>query len=192
MPEFSSSILFSIFNIIAIDIIMSGDNAIIIGMATKNLPAQLRKKAILIGIVLATILRILLAMVATLLLGVIGLKIVGGLLLCYVVWKLYKEFHHAKYHPVTQSDEKNAAKSFRHAIITIIIADFSMSLDNVLAVAGAAHGHVAILAGGLLISIALMAFASNFLAKFLNKYPQIQWLGLGIILFVALQMIFEG
>lgn len=182
--------LAGLINIIIIDIIMSGDNAIIIGMATKDLDEKYRKKAIMIGILLATVFRIILAFFTVFLLSIVGIKFAGWLLLLYVVWKFYKELR-------TGGDEAHASKSkwekgFMYAIYTIIIADISMSLDNVLAVAGAAHNNIAALGIGLVFSIILMAFASNYIAKSLNKYPQIQWVGLLVILFVAIEMLLSG
>lgn len=177
-------------NIIIIDIIMSGDNAIIIGMATKDLDEKYRKKAIMIGIILATVFRIVLAFFTVFLLSIVGIKFAGWLLLLYVVWKFYKELR-------MSGDGSHASKSkwekgFMYAIYTIIIADISMSLDNVLAVAGAAHNNIAALGIGLVFSIILMAFASNYIARNLNKYPQIQWVWLLVILFVAIEMLLSG
>lgn len=178
--------LLALLNIIIIDIVMSWDNAIIIWMATKDLPAKIRKKAILIWILLATILRIVLAFFAVFLLQMVWLKLAGWVLLLYVVWKFYKELRN-------WDSDHNGIKTnvdiwFLSAIYTIIIADLSMSLDNVLAVAWAAHGNVVTLWIWLVVSIILMAFASNYIAKSLNKYPQIQWTGLVVILFVAIEM----
>ncbi|PIQ41411.1 hypothetical protein COW06_02995 [Candidatus Gracilibacteria bacterium CG12_big_fil_rev_8_21_14_0_65_38_15] len=178
-----------LLNIILIDIVMSGDNAILIGMATRKLQGSERKKAIFFGIALATILRIVLAFFAVFLLSLVGVKFAGGLLLLYVVWKFYRELRmpaHEEHH----IDAKKAG--LMAAIWTIIIADFSMSLDNVLAVAGAAHENIAALGIGLVFSIILMAFASNLIAKYLDTYPQIQWVGLFVILFVAMEMILSG
>ncbi|MDQ1343833.1 MAG: hypothetical protein QG650_553 [Patescibacteria group bacterium] len=185
----SSAGLLALANIIFIDIVMSGDNAILIGMATNKLKGKERKKAIMIGIVLATVLRVLFASMAVYLMSMVGLKLAGGFLLLYVVWKFYRELRggsHASHADVA------VAGTLAAAIWTIIIADFSMSLDNVLAVAGAAHGNMAGLAIGLVVSIVLMAFASGAIAKMLDKYPQIQWVGLIVILFVAVEMILQG
>ncbi len=178
----------ALINIIIIDIVMSGDNAIIIGMATKDLDPKYRKRAIIIWIAVATILRIIFSIFVVYLLQIVGLKLAGWLLLLYVVWTFYKwlrnnesEWHNVK-----------TALTFSAAIWTIILADVSMSLDNVLAVAWAAHDNVVLLWIGLVISILLMAFASNFIAEKLWKYPQIQWVWLVIILFVAIEMILSG
>lgn len=185
----STAGLLALANIIFIDIVMSGDNAILIGMATKRLKGKDRKTAITVGIVLATLFRVAFASVAVYLMGIVGLKLAGGLLLLYVVWKFYKELRgsHSEHAGAVASAAGLAA-----AIWTIIIADVSMSLDNVLAVAGAAHGNMAGLAIGLVVSILLMAFASGAIANMLDKYPQIQWVGLVVILFVAVEMILQG
>lgn len=185
----SSAGLLALANIIFIDIVMSGDNAILIGMATNKLKGKERKKAIMIGIVLATVLRVLFASVAVYLMSMVGLKLAGGFLLLYVVWKFYRELRGGSH---TSHADIAVAGTLAAAIWTIIIADFSMSLDNVLAVAGAAHGNMAGLAIGLVVSIVLMAFASSAIAKMLDKYPQIQWVGLVVILFVAVEMILQG
>ncbi|MDD5770440.1 MAG: TerC family protein [Candidatus Gracilibacteria bacterium] len=188
---FTISGLLALVNIIIIDIVMSGDNAIVIGMATRNLPDKLRKKAILVGIFLATIMRIGFALFATILLNMTGLRFAGGVLLLYVVWKFYKELRiGGNNHEENNKQTKNIG--FMAAIYTIIIADVSMSLDNVLAVAGASHGNIITLGIGLVFSIILMAFASNYIAKSLNKYPIIQWIGLLVILFVAIEMLIKG
>jgi len=188
---FTAAGFFALVNVMLIDIVMSGDNAIVIGMATKNLQGPQRKKAIFIGVVLATILRIIFACTAVMLLKVVGLKFAGGLLLLYVVWKFYKELRSGR-----QADGSDAHQGPKHglagAIWLIIIADVSMSLDNVLAVAGAARENLLILGIGLVFSIILMAVASNYIASKMDKFPQIQWLGLLIILFVAIEMLLAG
>lgn len=183
---FTSEWLLALLNILVIDIVMSWDNAIVIGMATNKLPPEQRKKAIAIWIVLATLLRIIFAISAVWLMKIIGIQLVWGLLLLYVVWKFYTEIRkgsHAQHHET----EKNP-NSLSQAIMLIILADVSMSLDNVLAVAWAAKENVVVLWIGLVFSIMLMAFASNFIAKKLNDYPQIQWVWLLVILFVAIEM----
>jgi len=182
--------LIALLNIIIIDIIMSWDNAIIIWMATRNLPEKLRKKAIFVWIILATILRIVLAFFAVYLLSVIWIRFAWWVLLLYVVWKFYKELRNGE----SSHEEWKTIKeiSFTSAIYTIIIADVSMSLDNVLAVAWAAHWNIVTLGIWLIFSIILMAFASNYIAKNLWKYPQIQWIWLLVILFVAIEMMING
>lgn len=178
----------AVLNVIIIDIVLSGDNAIIIGMATKWFPAHLRKKIIGVGIAGATILRIIFSSIAVLLTQIIGLKVLGGVLLLYVVWKFYKELRV----PAHQEGGVKETKTFRWAVTTILIADISLSLDNVLAVAGAAKENYIVLAIWLVFSILLMMLASNYIAKKLETYPQIQWLGLFIILFVAIEMLLSG
>lgn len=179
----------AMINIILIDIIMSWDNAIIIWMATKDLDPKYRKKAIMIGIVLATVFRIILAFFTVFLLSIVWLKFAGWLLLLYVVWKFYKELRVGNHDEHLVSAKK---ATFAAAISTIVIADISMSLDNVLAVAWRAHDNIVALWIWLIFSIILMAFASNYIAKNLNKYPQIQWIWLLVILFVAIEMILNG
>ena len=188
---FTTAGFFALINVMLIDIVMSGDNAIVIGLATKTLHGAERKKAIAIGVILATVLRIIFACTAVMLLKVIGLKFAGGILLLYVAWKFYSELRAEKHGE--QSDGKPVAvRSLAGAIWLIILADVSMSLDNVLAVAGAAGENLVILGIGLVFSILLMAVASNYIAGKMDKYPQIQWLGLLIILFVAIEMLLSG
>lgn len=182
--------LLAIVNVILIDIVMSWDNAILIWMAVKNLKEEQRKKAITFWIILATILRIWLSLIAVFLLSITWLVLAWWLLLLYVVWKFYKELrseqkweHHL--------DTKWNTNTLMWALYTIVIADISMSLDNVLAVAWASHWNIWILAFWLIFSIILMAIASSLIAKYLDKYPQIQWLGLFVILFVAIEMIIK-
>ncbi len=134
--------------------------------------------------------RIIFAVLAVFLLSVVGLQLAGGLLLMYVVWKIYREIRMASTHDI--ADPGLTVLSLRAAIVSIIIADISMSLDNVLAVAGASHGNIVVLGIGLVVSIFLMAVASNYMAVLLKKYPQVQWIGLLILLYVALHMIYVG
>jgi YjbE family integral membrane protein len=182
---FTSAGAFALLNIILIDLVMSGDNAILIGMATKNLPPEMRKKAIFWWVAGATVLRIIFSLWVVFLLKVPGLEFLGAILLLYVVWKFYREIRaHEAHHEGGKS-----ATGFREAIKTIIIADVAMSLDNVLAVAWASHGNVINLMIGLIVSIILMVVASGYIAKLLEKYPSIQWIGLFVILFTALDML---
>lgn len=177
-----------LINIIIIDLVLSGDNAIIIGMATKDLPANLRKKAIVWWTLAATVLRIILSSVAVFLLQIVWLKLVWWLLLLYVVWKFYSQLR-------LGGDDDNHTKtaaSLWQAIWVIVIADISLSLDNVLAVAGAAHGNIILLGIGLVFSIIMMAFASNMIAKLLNRIPIVQRVGLLVILGAALSMVLSG
>ena len=181
--------------VIMIDVILSGDNAIVIGMAVAGLPAKDRNRIIVYGILAATLLRIMFAGVAVQLLQIIGLTLAGGILLLWVAWKMWRELREqakAEKHKDDVNAEKPAPKTRREAIIQIIMADVSMSLDNVLAVAGAARDHPYILAFGLVLSIALMAVASKFIARLLDRYHWIAYIGLLIIAYVALQMIWDG
>ena len=188
---FTVAWLLALVNIIIIDIVMSWDNAIIIWMATRNLPVKLRKKAITIWIVLATIMRIWFAFFATFLLWVVWIRLAWWLLLLYVVWKFYKELRLWWNHHEEWLSSKAKEVWFLTAIYTIVIADVSMSLDNVLAVAWAANENIVALWVWLIFSILLMAFASNFIAKNLNRFPIIQWVWLLVILFVAVEMILK-
>lgn len=185
--------LLALLNVILIDIVLSGDNAIVIGMATKDLRGKDRKRAIVIGIALATVLRIIFASTVVYLLRIVGIKFAGGLLLLYVVWKFYRELRTAG---GGEGDGAGAGRhetrTMRSAVWLILMADVSMSLDNVLAVSGASRENILILGIGLLVSIVLMAVASNFIASKLEKYPQVQWAGLLVILFVALEMMLSG
>lgn len=182
---FTSAGAFALLNIILIDLVMSGDNAILIGMATKNLPPELRKKAIFWGVAGATILRIVFSLGVVFLMQIPGLEFLWAILLLYVVWKFYREIRIHEHH----DEHGKSAWNFWEAIKTIIIADVAMSLDNVLAVAGASHGNYVNLIIGLVFSIILMVVASGWIARMLDKYPSIQWLGLFIILFTALEML---
>lgn len=183
--------LLALLNVILIDVVLSGDNAIVIGMATKDLRGPQRRKAIMVGIVMATALRVAFASTAVFLLKIVGLKLAGGLLLLYVVWKFYRELRGGAGEDGAK-DGKQPVRSLWSAVWLIILADVSMSLDNVLAVAGAARESLLVLAIGLLFSILLMAVASSFIASRLERYPQIQWAGLIVILFVAIEMLLTG
>lgn len=181
--------------VILIDIAMSGDNAIIIGLAAAGLPPEQRRKAIFYGIMAAAIIRILFAVTVVYLLAIIGLLLAGGLLLLLVCWHMWKDLRRDS--TQVPEDETAAAegkppKTLRQAMTTIIIADVSMSLDNVLAVAGAAKENIAVLVFGLALSVALMGFAANVLAKLLERHKWIGYLGLAIIAYVAADMIWRG
>lgn len=198
--------LTAFFKVVMIDLVLAGDNAIVIGLAAAGLPKAQRNKAILVGVAAATVLRILFAVVAVELLKVIGLVLVGGLLLLWVCWKMWREIK-GGHHQETEGAESisdtdiNAdgkiagdakAKTFGQAAWQILIADISMSLDNVLAVAGAAREHPFVLIFGLGLSVALMGFAASFIAKLLNSYRWIAYVGLLIIVYVAIDMIVRG
>lgn len=203
---FTASGLTALFQVIAIDLVLAGDNAVVIGLAAAGLPPDLRRRAILIGIIAATVLRISFALVTTQLLSLGGgLLIAGGVLLLYVCWKMYRELttSHEDEHEATEAlanadlnkdgkVAKGPRKTLREAVIQIVIADVSMSLDNVLAVAGAAQDHFQALVFGLALSVVLMGVAATFIARLLHRFRWIAWLGLAIILFVALRMTIEG
>ncbi len=187
--------------VVLIDLVLAGDNAVVIGMAAAGLPASLRHKAIFWGIIAAAVLRVLLALCAVYLLEIVGLLLAGGFLLLWVAWKMYQELRDA--HAVGATDADGVARSetpgvngkikgFGAALSQIMIADVSMSLDNVLAVAGAARDHTVALGFGLLLSVALMGLAANFIARLLTRHRWIAYLGLIIIFIVALRMIFDG
>jgi YjbE family integral membrane protein len=188
-----SSILGAFFGVVMIDLVLAGDNAVVIGLAAAGLDPALRKRAIVIGIIAATILRIGFAVVATQLLGIIGLLLAGGLLLLWVAWKMWRELRaHGGEEDAQDIAGKAAPKGFAQAAWAVAIADVSMSLDNVLAVAGAAHAHPGILIIGLILSVVLMGVAANLLARVINRYRWIAYVGLAVILFVACKMIYEG
>ena len=195
----SGSAWFAFGQVLLIDIFLAGDNAIVIGALAAGLPADQRKKVILIGIIAALVLRIAFALVVTQLLQLVGLIFVGGMLLLWVSWKMYRELIvHAPANagsPEIEGDEHSgvtAAKSFAGAAWAVAIADVSMSLDNVLAVAGAAREHPGILMIGLVFAVALMGIAANIIAKYIDRYRWIAWIGLLVILYVAGSMIYTG
>jgi len=183
-------------SVIIIDLVMSGDNAIIIGLAAAGLAPRLKRRAICYGIVGATVLRIFFASITYQLLSVIGLLLAGGILLLWVAYKMWREIRAGlTEQPEAAGAEAEAAaqgKTLRSAITSIVIADVSMSLDNVLAVAGAAHDHPGMLVFGLVLSIALMAFAANLVANLLEKYHWLAYAGLAVVAYVALDMVWRG
>ena len=190
--EFGAGALQALVQVILIDLVMSGDNAIIIGMAVAGLPKENRTKIIFWGVAGATVLRILFAALTTELLQIIGLTLAGGLLLLWVAWRMYRE-RRSKGRPEAENGAAAAKpKSAGQAMLQIIAADISMSLDNVLAVAGAARDHKVVLWIGLALSVVLMAAASNFIARILDRYHWIAWIGFAIILYVACDMIWDG
>jgi YjbE family integral membrane protein len=192
--DLGSGQLGALVQVVLIDLVMSGDNAIIIGMAVAGLPAANRTKIIFWGVAGATLLRIGFAAVTTQLLQIIGLTLAGGLLLLWVAWRMYRELRLKAKHEASEVAEAEhaGAKTPRQAMIQIIAADVSMSLDNVLAVAGAARDHIGVLWFGLILSVILMAVASNFIARILDRYHWVAWIGFLIILYVALDMIWDG
>lgn len=185
---FSPSSLYALAQVILIDVTLAGDNAIVVGMAVRNLPQQSRRIAILCGVLGAAVIRIGLALVAVRLLAIIGLTLAGGLLLMWVCWRMFREMR-GDGHAETDTP---APGSLRNAIIRIIVADLSMSLDNVLAVAGAAGEHMGVLVSGLVISVVLMAVAASLIAKLLERYKWISWVGLLVVLAVAIELIVKG
>jgi YjbE family integral membrane protein len=185
--------LAAFIQVVLIDLVMSGDNAIIIGMAVAGLQRQYRTRIIIWGVAGATVLRIAFAAVTTQLLQIIGLTLAGGLLLLWVAYRMYRELR-AKGRPEAGNNEgdRAAIKTPRQAMLQIIVADISMSLDNVLAVAGAARDHKMVLWIGLGLSVLLMGVASNFIARILDRYHWIAWIGFLIVVYVAGDMIWDG
>ncbi len=184
----------ALLEVIAINLVLSGDNAIVIGLAAAGLPAYLRPKAILFGIIAATVLRLIFAAVTSYLLGIVGLQLLGGLLLAWVCWKMWSELREGgdSEAEAAEAAAKAKEKTFWQAAMQIVIADVSMSLDNVLAVAGAAQQHPLVLIIGLVVSIALMGVAANFVARLLNRFRWIAYVGLAVIVYVAITMIYEA
>jgi YjbE family integral membrane protein len=185
--------------VLMIDLVLAGDNAIVVGALAAGLPADQRKKVILIGVLAALVMRVLFALIVTWLLGIVGLVFAGGLLLLWVAWKMYREIHagpeHSPGSPEIDGDETSGlkpAKSFAGAALSVALADVSMSLDNVLGVAGAARDHPGILIVGLIFAVLLMGVAANFIARYIERYRWIAWVGLAVIVYVALKMIYEG
>ena len=189
---FTAASLTALLQVIAIDLVLAGDNAVVIGLAAAGLDASQRRKAIVVGILAATVLRIIFASAAVYLLAIVGLLFTGGLLLLWVCWKMWRELRGAPAHEEVAGPENAPRKTFFQAAMQIIVADVSMSLDNVLAVAGAAREHPGVLVIGLLLSIALMGVAANFIARLLGKHRWIAYVGLAIILYVSLDMIYRG
>lgn len=209
-PEFASQAA-ALGQVLMIDLVLAGDNAVAVGLAAAALAPEQRKKAILIGLAAAVILRIGFALITVQLLAIIGLLLAGGILLLWVCWKMWRELQEQKTHDQAEAEaELETAlsahhgggpppealgikrKSFSAALVQIMIADITMSLDNVLAVAGAAHEHPWIMVFGLVLSIALMGVAATFIAKLLTKHRWIGYVGLVIVLYVAVHMIWDG
>jgi YjbE family integral membrane protein len=207
---FSQGAFFALIQVLLIDVVLAGDNAIVIGMSASRVQKVDRRKVIFWGLVTAVVLRILLAVFAVHLLKYVPLVIAGGILLLWVAWRLWRDIRHAhkeqqaakllsgldgneNHLPLKHDDHPGAhRKAIQRAIISIAAADISMSLDNVLAVAGAARDHVEVLVIGLMMSIALMGLAATLIARLLHRYPWISYAGIFIVLFVAVRMIWDG
>jgi YjbE family integral membrane protein len=202
---FSHGGFFALIQVVLIDIVLAGDNVVVISMAAARVPQIVRRKVIFWGLVAAVVLRVVLATITAELLAVIGLMFAGGILLLWVCWKLYRDIRDAaeQKRAVEAMEEASdklggpyaldaSAAMVRRAVLQIAAADLSMSLDNVLAVAGAARNHVIVLAIGLILSIGLMGVAANMIARILNRHPWISYAGLFIVLYVALSMIWRG
>ena len=198
--DFSAEIA-TILQVIFINVVLSGDNAIVVGMAAAGAPVAIRPKVIFYGIGGAVVLRVLLSLLAVQFMDIVGLLFVGGLLLLWVCWKLYREIResgaeHSGVEALAEGEGSEvvveSTKSLGEALWQIIVADISMSLDNVLAVAGAAREHPWIMAAGLVLSIALMGIAATFIARLLDRHRWLAWVGLIVIVYVAVSMIWEG
>ena len=177
----------ALIQVLVIDLVLAGDNAVVVGLVVANLPPVNRHRAVILGIGGAAAIRLALAAIALKLLGILGLTLAGGLLLLWVCWKTYRDLRGGAAHgPV------GAPPTLLQAMLRIIVADVSMSLDNVLAVAGAAIGRPWVMALGLIISVLLMGTAAALIARILDRYRFLGWAGLGLILFVALKLIWEG
>jgi len=190
LTVFTQSGMLALLQVLMIDIVLAGDNAVVIGMAAARVAPALRSKVIFWGLAAAVILRVALAAIAVKLLAIIGLTLAGGILLLWVCWRMWRDISASKGgHDEIKLDENAGLKN---AIIQIVVADISMSLDNVLGVAGAARDHLDVLIIGLLMSVALMGAAANVIARVLEKVRWISYVGLIIVLYVALNMIYEG
>lgn len=194
----SPAAMSAFLQVLMIDIVLAGDNAIVVGALAAGLPADQRRKVIVIGVLAALVLRVAFALVVQQLMGIVGLIFVGGLLLIWVAWKMWRELRdgaHSAGSPEIEGDEHSGlkpAKSFAAAAWAVAVADVSMSLDNVLAVAGAARDHPGIMIVGLIVAVALMGVAANIIAKYIERYRWIAYIGLAVILYVAVKMIYEG
>jgi YjbE family integral membrane protein len=197
----SPTAMAAFLQVLMIDIVLAGDNAIVVGALAAGLPAEQRRKVIMLGVLAALVLRIIFALTVTWLLGIVGLVLAGGILLLWVAWRMYRDIRghsgaqQSPGSPEIEGDEHSgitASKSFAAAAWSVAIADVSMSLDNVLAVAGAARDHPGIMIVGLIVAVALMGIAANLIAKYIERYRWIGWVGLTVIVYVAGKMIWEG
>jgi YjbE family integral membrane protein len=186
---FEAGGLLALAQVLMIDIVLAGDNAVVIGMAAARVPEALRGKVILWGLAAAVVLRVILAIIAVQLMHVIGLRLAGGILLLWVCWRFWRDISGA--HKVEHAAVDSGA-SLRKAVVQIVLADTSMSLDNVLAVAGAARDHIDVLVIGLLLSVALMGAAANVIARLLERWRWISYVGLAVVVYVAGSMIWHG
>ncbi|MCY4452801.1 MAG: YjbE family putative metal transport protein [Immundisolibacterales bacterium] len=196
LPEIEFGAFSALVQVILIDLVLAGDNAVAVALAAAGLPAHQRRKVIVTGIALAAVLRVLFALVTVQLLKVPGLLLVGGLLLLWIAWKLALELRHHGPAPGDQPAErmrKHApGKTVRQAMLQILIADFSMSLDNVLGVAAVAREHPVVLVIGLVLSVAFMGFAASLIGRLLERHRWIAWVGVAIIFWVGIVMVLEG
>ncbi len=179
--------LLSLAQVVLIDVTLAGDNAVVVGLAVAGLPQRQRRLAILVGLAGAAVLRIALGAITVQLLAIVGLLLAGGVLLLWVVWKSFRELRHA-----SGGSRPGPTKTMAQAMLQILLADVSMSLDNVLAVAGAADGRLWILATGLVLSVLLMGVAAQAIAGLLERHRWLAWVGLGIVAWVALRLIWDG
>lgn len=180
--------LIALAQVLFIDLVLAGDNAIVVGLAVAGLPEEQKNRAILVGIGVATVLRIGFAFITVQLLAIVGLLFAGGVLLLWVCWKMFRELrqHHA------DTPDTVPVKTMRQAMIQIVLADLSMSIDNVLAVAGAAREHPWVLVVGLGMSVVLMGVAAQLIARLLERYRWIAWLGLAVVFYIALKLMWDG
>jgi YjbE family integral membrane protein len=203
---FSYSALFALFQVLMINIVLSGDNAVVIGMVAARVAPDNRHKVILWGMVAAVVLRVVLSVFAVELLHIIGLSLAGGIILLWVAWRLYRDIREEKEekaalaviaadradrHPHHQAPQAGAVP-LRRAVFQVAVADISMSVDNVLAIAGAANQNIAVLVIGLILSIALMGVAASYIAKLLQRFPALAYVGVVLIVYVGLEMIWDG
>lgn len=196
----SASAMTAFLQVLMIDIVLAGDNAIVVGALAAGLPPEQRKKVIAIGVIAALVLRVIFALMVTWLLGIVGLVFAGGVLLLWVAWKMYRDLGadhstDSAGSPEVIGDENSGikpAKSFAAAAWAVAVADVSMSLDNVLAVAGAAKDHPGIMIVGLIFAVALMGVAANLIAQYIERYRWIAWVGMAVIVYVAGKMIYDG
>ena len=180
--------LASLGQVLLVDLTLAGDNAVVVGLAVAGLPETQKRRAIFVGIAGAAVIRIALGAVTLQLLQIVGLLLAGGVLLLWVCWKMYRELRR----PAHAAGDAAPAKSLRQAMTQIILADLSMSLDNVLAVAGAAGGRLWVLVTGLAVSVVLMGIAANLVARLLERYRWIAWVGFLIVLYIALKLVWDG